>query len=70
MAIRTYEVQLRSAGTTVQTEKGISLRAVCHMQDLTAEQADEIADLQIGSSCLLFEVPLMPGSGIFIKRTA
>lgn len=68
--MRCYEVQLRSSGSTVQTEKRVSLRAVCHMQDLTAKEIEDIADMQVGESCLCFQSPLRPGSGIFIKRTA
>lgn len=70
MAIRTYEMQDRSTGVATRTDPGLSLQAVEHMTDWTAEEFDAIASMQVGDEKLYYSDPGIPGSGIFIKRTA
>ncbi len=67
--MRRYQVQLRRDGQVVQTEKGISLRAIGHMSGLTAQEVDDIASMQVGAQSLHFTSSQVPGSGILILRT-
>jgi hypothetical protein len=69
MTIRTYEMQDRSTGVATRTDPGLSLQAVEHMTDWTAEEFDAIAPMQVGEEKVYFGDPTMPGSGIYIKRT-
>jgi hypothetical protein len=70
MAIRTYEMQDRSTGMTTRTDPGLSLQAVEHMTDWTAEEFDAIASMQVGEEKTYFGHPSSPDAGIYIKRTA
>jgi hypothetical protein len=70
MAIRIYEMQDRSTGVATCTNSGLSLQAVEHMTDWTAEEFDAIASMEIGQECLYSPFQGITNSGIYIKRTA
>ncbi len=70
MAIRTYEMQDRSTGMATRVDPNLSLQAVEHMTDWTAEEFDAIASMQVGDEKTYFAHPSSPESGIYIKRTS